>query len=128
MAPSPAAARARPAAEPSSPLRPSRASRASRRPKSTADRRRRERHYRLRRRDLIQDLGAGLLGAVLLFMLTAGLGVLALIDFALVGLLIASRMIGRRHQRAGQSAGAGRRLGRPPARARPASLRDPRAD
>lgn len=125
MAPSPAAARARPAAEPSSPLRPSRA---SRRPKTTADRRRRARHYRLRRRDLIQDLGAGLLGAVLLFMLTAGLGVLALIDFALVGLLIASRMIGRRHQRAGQSAGAGRRLGRPPARARPASLRDPRAD
>lgn len=128
MAPSPAAARARPAAEPSSPLRPSRASRPSRRPKATADRRRRERHYRLRRRDLIQDLGAGLLGAVLLFMLTAGLGVLALIDFALVGLLIASGMIGRRHQRAGQSAGAGRRLRRPPARARPASLRDPRAD
>ncbi len=129
MAPPPAAARARPAAEPSRPSRPLRASRPSRRPRATADRRRRERHYRLRRRDLVQDLGAGLLVAVLLFMLTAGLGVLALIDFALIGLLIASGVIGRRRRRrAGQSARTGRRLGRPAARARPASLRDPRAD
>lgn len=130
MAPPPAAARARPAAEPSGPSRPSRASRPSRRPRATADRRRRERHYRLRRRDLVQDLGAGLLVAVLLFMLTAGLGVLALIDFALIGLLIGSGVIGRRRRRRrpGQSAPTGRRLGRPAVRARPASLRDPRAD
>ncbi len=120
MAPSPAAPRARPAAEPSSPSRP------SRRPRATADRRRRERHYRLRRRDLVQDLGIALLVAVLLFMLTAGLGVLALIDLALVGLLIASGVIGRRRRRAEQSARTGRRLGRPPAQARPASLGDPR--
>jgi membrane protein required for beta-lactamase induction len=64
-----------------------------------AERRRRERHYRLRRRDLLEDLGAGLLITVLLLMLTAGLGVLALLDLALVSLLVVSSLIGRRRRR-----------------------------
>jgi hypothetical protein len=63
------------------------------------ERRRRERHYRLRRRDLLEDVGAGLLVTVLLLMLTAGLGVLALLDLALLCLLVASGVVERRRER-----------------------------
>ena len=63
------------------------------------ERRRRERHYRLRRRDLLEDLGVGLLLTALLLMLTAGLGVLALLDVALVGLLGATGVVERRRRR-----------------------------
>jgi len=63
------------------------------------ERRRRERHYRLRRRDLLEDVGAGLLVTVLLLMLTAGLGVLALLDLALLALLVASGVVERRRRR-----------------------------
>lgn len=68
------------------------------------ERRRREQHYRLRRRDLLEDFGAGLLVTVLLIMLTAGLGVLALLDLALLGLLTASGVVERRRQRTGRDA------------------------
>ena len=65
----------------------------------SVERRRRARHYRLRRRDLVEDLGAGLLGAILLLVLTAGLGMLALLDLALVGGLVVSGVIARRRRR-----------------------------
>jgi hypothetical protein len=91
MTRSQAAARVRPA-----PHRPA----ASRPPGALAtERRRRERHYRLRRRDLLGDVGAGLLVTVLLLVLTAGLGVLALLDLALLGLLVASAVVERRRSR-----------------------------
>jgi hypothetical protein len=68
------------------------------------ERRRREQHYRLRRRDLLEDLGAGLLVTILLLMLTAGLGVLALLDLALLALLVASGVVERRRRRTGRNA------------------------
>jgi hypothetical protein len=95
MTRSQAAARVRPAPHRPAPSRP---------PGVLAtERRRRERHYQLRRRDLLEDLGAGMLVTVLLLTLTAGLGVLALLDLALLGLLAASGVVGRRRR-----GGAGR--------------------
>jgi hypothetical protein len=93
MTPSQASARVRPA--------PHRPAPSSSRPSGVppTERRRRERHYRLRRRDLLEDVGAGLLVTVLLLMLTAGLGVLALLDVALVALLVASGVVERRGRR-----------------------------
>jgi hypothetical protein len=91
MTRSQAAVRVRPA-----PHRPAQ----SRPPAALAtERRRRERHYRLRRRDLLEDVGAGLLVTVLLLMLTAGLGVLALLDLVLLGLLVAAGALERRRRR-----------------------------
>jgi hypothetical protein len=91
MTRSQAAARVRPAPHRPAPTRPSGV--------PATERRRRERHYRLRRRDLLEDVGAGLLVTVLLLMLTAGLGVLALLDLALLGVLVASGLIERRRRR-----------------------------
>jgi hypothetical protein len=77
-----------------------------------AERRRRERHYRLRRRDLLEDVGAALIMTILLLMLTAGLGVLALLDGVLLGLLVASGVVKRRRgRRVGGDALLQRRLG-----------------
>lgn len=65
-----------------------------------AQRRRRQRHFARRRRDLLQDAGAALVIAVFLISATAGLGVLALLEIPLAGALIASllaeRVIARR--------------------------------
>ena len=91
MTRSQAAARVQAAPHRPSPSRPS--------GRLATERRRRERHYRLRRRDLLQDVGAGLLVTVLLLMLTAGLGVLALLDLALLLLLVASGVVERRRRR-----------------------------
>jgi hypothetical protein len=104
MSPSHRESRVRFAAE-SDPAAPS-----PRRPASaTAERRRRARHYRLRRRDLVGDLAAGLVVAILLVAVTAGLGVLALLDLALVGGLVVSGIIGRRRRRGTGGPRAGRR-------------------
>jgi hypothetical protein len=91
MTRSQAAARVRPAPHRPAPSRPAAV--------LATERRRRERHYRLRRRDLLEDVGAGLLVTVLLLMLTAGLGVLALLDLVLLGLLVADRVLERRRRR-----------------------------
>lgn len=91
MTRSQAAARVRPAPDRPAPSRPPGV--------PATERRRRERHYRLRRRDLLQDLGAGLLLTALLLLLTAGLGVLALLDLALLGLLAGSGLVDRRRRR-----------------------------
>jgi hypothetical protein len=72
------------------------------------ERRRRERHFRRRRRDLLEDTGMALLLAVILVSVTAGLGVLALLEVpvvaALVGSGVAGRVRGRRRARARRGA------------------------
>lgn len=64
------------------------------------ERRRRERHYRLRRRDLLVDAGLAFALTIALITITAGLGVLALLELPIAGGLIASlvaeRVAGRR--------------------------------
>jgi hypothetical protein len=57
---------------------------------ASAERRRRQRHFARRRRDLIQDAGAALVIAVFLISVTAGLGVLALLEIPLAGTLVVS--------------------------------------
>jgi uncharacterized protein (DUF58 family) len=52
----------------------------------------------LRRRDLLEDVGAAVIVTVLLLMVTAGLGVLALLDLGLLGLLLASGVVTRRRR------------------------------
>lgn len=56
----------------------------------TVERRRRERHFRRRRRDLVEDTGIGLVLTIFLLGTTAGLGVLALIEVLLAAAIIAS--------------------------------------
>jgi hypothetical protein len=51
------------------------------------ERRRRERHFARRRRDLVQDVLLGLLLAIVMLSLTAGLAVVALIE-VMVGLAV----------------------------------------
>ncbi len=67
---------------------------------SARERRRRERHFRRRRRDLLEDSGIALALVVGLVSVTAGLGVLALIEVPLaVGLIVsmlAERAVRRR--------------------------------
>lgn len=65
-----------------------------------AERRRRERHFRRRRRDLLEDAGMALAVMVALLSMTAGLGIVALIEVPLitvvVGSLFAERVVARR--------------------------------
>lgn len=67
------------------------------------ERLRRERHFRRRRRDLLEDAGLALLVTIALVSVTAGLGVLALIEVGLATALTASvfteRAIKRRRAR-----------------------------
>jgi hypothetical protein len=68
-----------------------------------AERRRRERHFRRRRRDLLQDVGIALLLAIILVSVTAGLGVLVLLEVpiaaGLIGSSLAERVLGKRRAR-----------------------------
>jgi hypothetical protein len=75
-----------------------------------AERRRRERHFRRRRRDLLEDAIVALLAALILISVTAGLGVLALLEMPLAMLLITSSLIERRSR--GRRGAAQRRLTR----------------
>ncbi|MDQ6836399.1 MAG: hypothetical protein M3016_09455 [Actinomycetota bacterium] len=74
--------------------RPASSTRASR------DRRQRERHFRRRRRDLLEDAAFALLATIILISATAGLGVLALLEIPMVGIvvgsIVAERMIRKR--------------------------------
>jgi hypothetical protein len=67
------------------------------------ERLRRERHFRRRRRDLLEDAGLAVLVTIALVSVTAGLGVLALIEVGLAAALTASmfteRAIKRRRGR-----------------------------
>jgi predicted lipid-binding transport protein (Tim44 family) len=85
-----------PSAAPAPP-RPSPARRASAAP-ATLDRRRRERHFARRRRDLLEDLVLGVAFAVMILSVTAGLGVVALIELG-TGLGVAAWAAIRRVRR-----------------------------
>jgi hypothetical protein len=78
-----------------------------------AERRRRERHFRRRRRDLLEDTSMALLLSIIFVTVTAGLGVLALLELpvvvALVGSGQAGRLLGARRARARQRAARVRR-------------------
>ena len=63
-----------------------------------AIRRARRERFRQRRRDLAQDVVVALLLTSLLFALTAGLGVVALIDVPIAMVLVASIVIDRRRR------------------------------
>jgi hypothetical protein len=66
-----------------------------------AEQRRRERHFRRRRRDLLEDTTVALLAAIVLLTVTAGLGVLALLEVPLAAILIGSMIVERRLRRRG---------------------------
>ncbi|MDQ6607083.1 MAG: hypothetical protein M3Z06_11125 [Actinomycetota bacterium] len=70
--------------------------RARRAPADQVERRRRERHRRRLRRDLLEDFGLALLLTLTALILTAGLGVIALLEVPLLGLVIASFGLERR--------------------------------
>jgi predicted lipid-binding transport protein (Tim44 family) len=75
-----------------------------------AQRRQRQRHFARRRRDLLEDLGFGLILTVLLGIFTAGLGVIALLEIPLGLALVASVLVPRaRRRRAAQAAPRRRR-------------------
>src|SRR5262249_14630748 len=67
------------------------------RPRETmrAERRRRQRHFRLRRRDLVLDTAMALGLTVVLISVTAGLGVLALLELPVSGVLVGSLIVER---------------------------------
>lgn len=69
---------------------PARSERAAAVDRRERERRRRERHFRRRRRDLLEDTGLALLLTVTLLSVTAGLGVLALIELPIAAALIGS--------------------------------------
>ena len=60
------------------------------------ERRRREQHFRRRRRDLLEDFGVAIIVTIVALILTAGLGVLALIEIPVGAAVIASFLIERR--------------------------------
>jgi hypothetical protein len=62
---------------------------------ATIERRRCERHLRRRRRDLLEDLAGAVLLMALALVFTAGLGVIALLDIVVVGVLVGSVVVGR---------------------------------
>lgn len=86
----------------------------------TVERRRRERHFRRRRRDLLEDTGIGLVLTFFLLSTTAGLGVLALIEVLLAAAIIASMFTERAvKRRRGRNRHPVRRHGRAALRQRP---------
>jgi hypothetical protein len=88
-------------ARPANPARPAGPPRATRTARISPGRRRRARHYALRRRDLALDAVAGLLATILLISLTAGLGVLLLLIIPLaIGLVVSAGLERRRARRA----------------------------
>lgn len=62
---------------------------------ATIERRRRELHLRRRRRDLLEDFAAAILLMTVALVLTAGLGVIALLDIGVAAVLIGSVVVER---------------------------------
>lgn len=81
-----------------SPARDSRS--ASTQDARAAERRRRQRHFRRRRRDLLEDVALALLLTIVLISVTAGLGVLLLLEAPLAAAVIGSFVLERRLRRA----------------------------
>jgi Flp pilus assembly protein TadB len=72
---------------------------ASARARASTERRRRQRHFARRRRDLLEDTALALLLTVVLLTVTAGLGVIALLEIPMAIVLIASIVIPRVRRR-----------------------------
>jgi hypothetical protein len=66
---------------------------------AAAERRRRQQHFRLRRRDLLVDAVLGLVLAILLLSETAGLGILAVLLLPATLVLLATGFARRRRRR-----------------------------
>jgi hypothetical protein len=75
----------------------------ARRPRRSAERRRRERHLRLLRRDLLIDFVCANVVTIVLLSVTAGLGVIALLEIPLGVIIIGSFIVERRRRRASAS-------------------------
>lgn len=78
----------------------------SRHPRRSLERRRRERHYRLRRRDLLQDILIAVALAFVVLTTSAGLAVVAILMFATGGVLIATIAVERALRRKGANVSA----------------------
>lgn len=76
------------------------------RARTRAERRRRQRHFARRRRDLLEDAALALVLTLILISLTAGLGVIALIEGPLATGLLASVLVPRWRRRAAQAPGS----------------------
>jgi hypothetical protein len=72
----------------------------ARAPAARPERRRRRRRLQQLRRDLLVDLVAALALTIFVLIVTAGLGVVALLEIPTAGLVIASFVIERRRRRA----------------------------
>ncbi len=97
----------------SSPRPPGRASSPRPRSRRSTEQRRRERHFARRRRDLLEDVGLALLLTLTLVSLTAGLGVIALLEIPMAGILLASVVVPRvRRRRLHVRSRPGRRVSR----------------
>ncbi len=70
-----------------------------RRPPRSSERARRQRHLRRLRRDLLVDLGAAVVLMIVVLSLTAGLGVVLLLELPVAGVIIASFALERRRRR-----------------------------
>jgi hypothetical protein len=68
---------------------------ARRQTRASAERRRRQRHFARRRRDLLEDTALALLVTVVLLTVTAGLGVIALLEIPMAITLFATILIPR---------------------------------
>jgi Flp pilus assembly protein TadB len=82
--------------------RPPYAPQSSARPQPTRSalhRRRRAQHFARRRRDLLEDIAAALLVTLLAITLTAGLGVVVLIELPVALALVSSYLVDRRRHR-----------------------------
>jgi hypothetical protein len=82
-------------------------------PRASIERRRRQRHFARRRRDLLEDSALAFLVTIVLLTVTSGLGVIALLEIPMAIVLIASIVIPRVRRRRGQSPRPVR-PGRPP--------------
>jgi predicted anti-sigma-YlaC factor YlaD len=85
---------AEPARRPASARTPGSA-RTQTRARASAERRRRQRHFARRRRDLLEDTALALLVTVVLLTVTAGLGVIALLEIPMAVTLLATILIPR---------------------------------
>ncbi len=63
---------------------------------AAAERRRRQAHLRRRRRDLLEDVALALLLTIVALVMTAGLGVIALIEIPVAGAVSGSFVLERR--------------------------------
>jgi Flp pilus assembly protein TadB len=93
------AVRGRPAA----PARRTDSARTQTRARASIERRRRQRHFARRRRDLLEDSALAFLLTVVLLTVTSGLGVIALLEIPMAIVLIASIVIPRVRRRRRQS-------------------------